>query len=63
MSKLKSGETKWSEAKFVSRTRKRSAQNPVLMRNNNPNDHDDPNHGRIVHSRGQTRMKDKGPQI
>ena len=50
VSKLKSGETKWSEAKFVSRTRKRSAQNPVLMRNNNPNDHDDSNHVRIVHS-------------
>jgi len=50
LSKLKKGETKWSEAKFVSRAKGRSAQNPVLMRNNDPNDENDSNHVRIVHS-------------
>lgn len=50
VSKLKKGETKWSQAKFVSKAQHRSAQNPVLMRNNNPNDKEDSKHVRIVHS-------------
>ena len=34
----------------MSKAQHRSAQNPVLMRNNNPNDKEDSKHVRIVHS-------------
>jgi len=50
VSKLKHGETKWSEAKFVSKMKGRSNQNPVLFRNNAKNDENDSNHVRIVHA-------------